>query len=440
MSNRWTEKEFISILENPKDDFMVSDSRIHMVCVDKHAYQQQSQTNSKPSAKAKIKDKDFEHPSTAIEAEILGITVYEFSAFELQVVWRIIDAEYQRSWGIATGYRDVVIEEIVVPENIKILSDKSNHRPTPEFIQRIESIFMKQHQEWKMEAMLLPIGLQPTHFSDETKWGIKDINPVKQMQIKDFAALVKHEGIHFEGCFVKENKMLEFQYMRGYATYRVASDIANTFIYLNWMVRIRQENGKTSQPEVVLIEGENIPGVVLSGMVLTDSKDQYLNVSQEIVHLLRMLNNRREWVDGCVDLLMQWFKIHNIEAHNHSKDEDDDSGQFSKQLSLFNSNARVQTYVVASDNDENLTFDGIRLARVIDSSQEGQSHILDLYQTERGNWVCSRQSIFEDKNDQDENVAKICKSETEVVHFFGLDSKAKKLYKQAKINYSRRVK
>ena len=421
---KWSIPRLTAALTDPQAVPVAEEPRVLMVEVD--------------HAKYRSMMKQPERFSNGIAVEVIGETHYQFKDFRVSLLWQLTSGVYQRTLGVIPQLFEINIKELYFEGLIDVLDkDEQTILSERQVIDQIQTLFLKNYNEWKSEAMIAPLGMQPTHFSEQTPWGVKDLKAVPDIALRNFNSLVRHEGLHFEGCFVLEDRLkLDSGFMRGYASYRIGSDLTDIHLYLNWMLRFNGNDGTSPvRPEIALVEGENVPGLILAGAVLMDSEGNYFSSSQEMVHLFRLVAERREWLDGCVDLFMKWLDHRSPKTKTSTEPPPSDQVQ----LNLFDDlTADASSYSIPSDNEPDLEFEGKRVARVIEtSSKRGVARILDLYQTKAGKWVAARQSLSDADADADSYEAKVFNTQHEVVAFFGMDQLAKNLYKRAKINFSR---
>ncbi len=428
-----TTKRLEKILNNSKEVKISNQSRILMIAVDEQEY--------------RVQANNPEQHVEGIAANVLGATPTLIEDFEFLVIWLLRNCWYQRSKGINVNVAEVVIEAVELPSNLQVYDEDGRLISMGDLEAFVKPYFVNNYQQWKMEAMLLPINAQPSHFSRKTSWGVNDIVPVQDIRTRDLASLVKDEGMHHQGCYVLSEKISkDTAVIHGYASYRIGSELSAGHLMLNWLIRIVAGEGKLMRPEIAIIESDKVPGLVLSGMNLCDKNGNPLSPNQETVHLMRLLQDYREWTDGCVNIFTDFVRMHFSEndqaqewltAVDAQKNLDNVE---SIQLELFSTlEPQTKTFIVETNNEPDLSFKGVRLGRVIDSSKQGLSRILDLYQTQEGSWVCVKKSMFEGQEAREELVVKVLSSKQEVINFFGSDQFAKTLYKQANIDYFRRI-
>jgi hypothetical protein len=100
-------------------------------------------------------------------------------------------------------------------------------------------------------------------------------------------------------------------------------------------------------------------------------------------------------------------------------------------------------FVVRRDDARDLKFSGERIAHFSTKSHQGPASNrwleLALYRTKGGKLVCQRigRTIWEGERDRHE--ACVVSSVAEVVEFFGFGDAAKRLYDEARIDYTEQV-
>ena len=357
-----------------------------------------------------------------MSASVIGSAVYIHERMNVQIIWKLSDCSYHPAYGIQAAHFDYGIEEINIVMPGAILHNGEDSISNADASDALKHFFQKERQEWKFQAMLLPKGLHPSHMSYETEWGVTDMRPVKKMRLKDFIAIAKREDMVLKGSYIaneqdKDSPML----VRGFSVYRIGSEIADICLSLTWALKVRRDDGGELLPEAILLENDGMPCIALSGVILIDGKGNPLSLHQEIVHLLRLVHDRRDWVNAALEAFIASLPRTSVEKNKQGA-----------QLELpFSATAEgVQSYTIKGDNEPAVTFEGVRIARVIKTMSD-KANILELYQTQDEQWVCLRHTMFKNS---DAKETKICSSPSEVIEFFGFDSDARDLYKQANIN------
>ena len=97
----------------------------------------------------------------------------------------------------------------------------------------------------------------------------------------------------------------------------------------------------------------------------------------------------------------------------------------------------MRTFVLTNDGAPNVRFTG-KLVASMSSRNEEEARFrwtdLDLYKTAGGNFVCSQVGVTSIQGERDRHRVKVCKTETEVIEFFGHGWLAKELYAECEID------
>jgi hypothetical protein len=108
-----------------------------------------------------------------------------------------------------------------------------------------------------------------------------------------------------------------------------------------------------------------------------------------------------------------------------------------------------EEYLITVDGDHDIAFSGEQIVYVLSQcrSREGSDYSgssgrwteLTLYKTVGGNFVCEKCERTSWQGERDRNFGAACKTEKEVIEFFGIGWLAKKLYDEAGISSSVRI-
>ncbi len=100
----------------------------------------------------------------------------------------------------------------------------------------------------------------------------------------------------------------------------------------------------------------------------------------------------------------------------------------------------LKTYMMQRDNDRPLRFTGSRIAVAASSADRarsdysgkvGRREILQLYQTQRGDYVAARTRITQWQGERDTHEAIVSRSQDAIVAFFGFGPLATEIYEIA---------
>jgi hypothetical protein len=93
-------------------------------------------------------------------------------------------------------------------------------------------------------------------------------------------------------------------------------------------------------------------------------------------------------------------------------------------------------HTLISDLSRDITFEGEELTALRRETGTGHHTLMEIYKTSGGNYACSKIYETQWQGEQDKHLAKICKTEQEVIEFFGLGRLAKDLYEEVGISAS----
>lgn len=94
----------------------------------------------------------------------------------------------------------------------------------------------------------------------------------------------------------------------------------------------------------------------------------------------------------------------------------------------------MKTYLIQQDKDKILRFKGVFIGNVSSHRYNAKRWTeLNLYKTEQGRYIGQTIGRTQIKSERDIYNAKVCKSENEVIEFFGLGKLARRLYDMVNI-------
>ena len=96
----------------------------------------------------------------------------------------------------------------------------------------------------------------------------------------------------------------------------------------------------------------------------------------------------------------------------------------------------MKTIKLTSDLARDITFKGEELADMRRNTGTGTYTRMRVFKTSGGNYACSKVYQTQWVGCSDKYLAKICKTEDEVIEFYGLGDNAKELYYELGINCS----
>jgi hypothetical protein len=96
----------------------------------------------------------------------------------------------------------------------------------------------------------------------------------------------------------------------------------------------------------------------------------------------------------------------------------------------------AKKHKLTSDLSRDITFTGEELANIRRETGTGTFTRMQVFKTSGGNYACSKVYETQWQGCSDKHLAKICRTEEEVIEFYGLGDQAKDLYALLKIDCS----
>lgn len=94
----------------------------------------------------------------------------------------------------------------------------------------------------------------------------------------------------------------------------------------------------------------------------------------------------------------------------------------------------AKQHIIYVTGARNIRFKGVKIAYDIICIGTGMHAELTLYKTTGGNFVCNEKEITQWQGEEDLSIAKLVKTEEEIIEFFGLKDNAKNIYLDAGID------
>lgn len=432
--------------EHPQLDF--DSSGVSMILVDKEAVISLFQSN---------KDRQ-----TSVPAEVYGYCLYRYSFFDIRLNWKVESAPYYGVHGVSLKEEKVMIEDVQLRYRDKVVRLYNQDRLIDEVetLDILQKPFVQYIQDWRLFPFLSAHMMQPTHYKSKKVLvpGVI-VEDIVEIADKTYPQLKKQviEGGGYQAVNTFcEAVSVENQFicMEGFTTYRLGSEKQAYFAHVHWLVRGNWE--QENQFEIAIVESDNLPGALFTGVNIIDTMDE----GRDVFAVMRLLKFEHHWKQEAIKLLKQWLADQGRLQHSSTTAKNTlvHSNTVSKrsvskttprlhknsqtnspiQLGLFGDDlpeCDFQKFTVL-DGHKPLKFSGLHIGQVVGTENaNGKVEIFDLYKTENNQWVGVKRQVSLMNHDAKESTsqAEYLSDKDQLFAFFEKEV-ANDLYNQAQNN------
>jgi len=374
-----------------------------------------------------------------VDAEVLGKTIYTLGKTRLIIRWKLENATYQFSQGLLPNTGQVTMTEIDVDSPNMFTQGDDQIIAPGDLSEMIREQFMSLHQDWKTHAVLYTLGFQPTHLSLPDQFGIHDMESVPGFTELELSEMVASQGLDLTVSRVLDARELDGEkFFRGFSAYQfkgLPMDVP-VYIFLNWVIRVDlDEEENRIVPEIMLIETESAPRTLMAGAFIVDSTGKPIDSKSEALFLLKLLQNRRDWIEEAIRSFSLFFLKEGAghRLQNLLEELSTESGEEDLNTSAQNQEPEFQTHVVKRDGEKDLQFVG-NLKGSAYKTNDQEVVQMSIYQTQSGKWIAAIERDAVGSEDPS-YAAVVCESDQCVTDFFGASEMAKRLYREAGIQF-----